>query len=144
MIRWGLLNQHVRAWGDYCRIYEAQEEEATNQCADGLIVCIGILPPRKTPNLLADPPDTVGRLFQSADDGVKEPVRKLHQRVDPWLDDLLHARMRSGLLGSDAFGKMCGQRLAACFDLIHHALVDLERVDLEVQIPHLSQRVDLF
>lgn len=63
------VDEHVRSGRNNGRVDETEEEEATDKCADCLVLRIRVFPSRQAANLLADPANTVGCLLESLDDG---------------------------------------------------------------------------
>ena len=91
--------------------------------------------------MLAYPSDAVWCLFETFDDGGEEVVGNLHEHVDSWCDDVLYRLVLGGLLSGDSLGQVWGEG-SLNLQLGNHLLVHLERVNLQVEILELDERVD--
>ena len=65
--------------------------------------------PSKTPNLFANPPDTVWDALHALHNGEEEAVRNLHEHRQSRSDDSLHVCVRRCNFWSDAAGKVGGK-----------------------------------
>jgi hypothetical protein len=136
------VDKHVRSGSNNGGIDEAQKEEATDKGTNGVVLSVWVLPLGQTANLLANPADAIRRLFQTGDDGVQKAVADIHEHLHAGFDDLLDSPVLGGLLGSDALWEIGRQAALGHFNVRDHLLINLERVDFQVQILQVHERVD--
>lgn len=159
------IYKHVGLWCHDCGVDETKEEETTDQGTDSVVCRIWVLllhgphlavssasgvgpkgttHPCKALNLLTYPPDTVWDAVNAVNDRIQEAVHDLHEHCHPRRDDGLNVAVRCSRLWRDATGK--NRREGACLllNLRDHLLVNLDRVDLEIEIFVFCETVDAF
>ena len=131
-VGWLALDEHVRLRGHDGWVDEAQEEESSNQCANHLVIGFGILALSQAANLLANPSDSVWSLLKAINNSGEEVVGDFSEHRQSRFNDSLNLVVLCSLLGGNALGQVWWERTSLLFNLLQHALVNLEGIDFQV------------
>jgi hypothetical protein len=140
------LHEHVCLGCNHCGVNESQKEEGTNKRANSIVGRVRVLSLKlsqklvenlsgvhcsahlgQTPDLLADPSNSIRDGLQAINDCHQKAVCNLHKHCETRGDNSLDIGVSRSCVRCNAPRKMIGKSAGVFFDLVDHLLVNLRR-----------------